>query len=573
MALERFCRMTPDRSIITPYISRRDFLWGASGAAVSCGALFEQARGQSPKYVVAETSLGKIRGFDNRGIKTFKGVPYGASTEGINRFMPPADRAGWTGVRDALEYGRSAPQRDPAPPASPPRDPAAPKPAPGPSIFRALEVPGSGSPGEGEDCLVLNVWTPAVNDGHKRPVMLWLHGGGFGSGSGSFPSNDGTNLALRGDVVVVTINHRLNVLGFANFSDFSPDFAASGDAGMLDIVHALKWVRGNIAQFGGDPNTVMIFGQSGGGRKCETLLAMPSAKGLFHRATIESGVAIQLVNRDMAIRNAEQLLAKLGIRTTEVHELQKLPVERIMAASFAVMREAGKIDQNVAGFAPTVDGKILPQHPFHPSASPVSADVPVMIGDTRTEWTGLTTEAALFRLDEDGMRLHLKELLGDQSAAMIDLYRKSTPNATPSDIFFLIASDCHYVAPMMKIAERQAALGKGPVYSYYFTWETPVQGGELRSPHNMEIPFAFDNVQISAKLTGGGPDAMSLADKVSDAWIAFARTGDPNTPKLPRWPVFTPKERATMVIDNASKVVNDPLRERRIAMFHALKLT
>jgi para-nitrobenzyl esterase len=251
---------------------------------------------------------------------------------------------------------------------------------------------------------------------------------------------------------------------------------------MLDIVHALKWVRGNIAQFGGDPNTVMIFGQSGGGRKCETLLAMPSAKGLFHRATIESGVAIQLVNRDMAIRNAEQLLAKLGIRTTEVHELQKLPVERIMAASFAVMREAGKIDQNVAGFAPTVDGKILPQHPFHLSASPVSADVPVMIGGTRTEWTGLTTEAALFRLDEDGMRLHLKELLGDQSAAMIDLYRKSTPNATPSDIFFLIASDCHYVAPMMKIAERQAALGKGPVYSYYFTWETPVQGGELRSP-------------------------------------------------------------------------------------------
>jgi para-nitrobenzyl esterase len=196
-----------------------------------------------------------------------------------------------------------------------------------------------------------------------------------------------------------------------------------------------------------------------------------------------------------------------------------------------------------------------------------------MIGCTRTEWTGLTTDAALFRLDEDGMRLHVKELLGDQSAAMIDLYRKSTPNATPSDIFFLIASDCHYVAPTMKIAERRAALGKGPVYSYYFTWETPVQGGQLRSPHNMEIPFAFDNVQISAKLTGGGPEAMSLADKVSDAWIAFARTGDPNTAKLPHWPVFTPKDRATMVIDNASKVVNDPLRERRIAMFHALKLT
>jgi para-nitrobenzyl esterase len=560
--------MTSDRKIIAQYVSRRQFLRGASAAAVSCGALFEQAAGQSPKYVVAETSLGKIRGIDNRGIKTFKGVPYGANTEGMNRFMPPTDRDRWTGVRDALAYGHSAPQRDPDPPPAPPRDVP-----PGPSIFTALAVPGGSSTGEGEDCLVLNVWTPALSDGRKRTVMLWLHGGGFGSGSGSSPSNDGTNLALRGDVVVVTINHRLNVLGFANFSEFSPDFAASGDVGMLDIVHALKWVRANIAQFGGDPNTVMIFGQSGGGRKCETLLAMPSAKGLFHRATIESGVAIQLVSRDIAIRNAEQLLAKLGIRKTDVHDLQKLPVERIMAASFAVMREAGKIDQNVAGFAPTVDGKILPQHPFHPTASPVSADVPVMIGCTRTEWTGLTTEAAAWRLDEDGMRERVKEMLGDHSAGMIDLYRKTTPNATPSDIFFLIASDYNYVAPTMKIAERRAALGKGPVYSYYFTWETPVQGGLLRTPHNMEIPFAFDNVQISANLTGGGAEAVALADKVSDAWIAFARTGDPNTPKLPHWPVFTPTDRATMVIDNASKVVNDPLRERRVAMFRALKLT
>jgi para-nitrobenzyl esterase len=484
--------------------------------------------------------------------------------------MPPADRASWSRVRDALEYGHSAPQRDPT---HPPSAPAASTPAPGPSIYRALEVPGAGSPGEDEDCLVLNVWTPAINDGRKRPVMLWLHGGGFGSGSGSSPSNDGTNLALRGDVVVVTINHRLNVLGFANFSEFSPDFSASGDVGMLDIVHALKWVRANIAQFGGDPNTVMIFGQSGGGRKCETLLAMPSAKGLFHRATIESGVAIQVAGRDDAIRLGERLLAKLGIPKTEVHEVQKLPLERIMAASFAVLREAGKIDQNLAGFAPTVDGKILPQHPFHPTASPVSADVPVMIGSTRTEWTGLTTEAALFRLDEDVMRARVKELLGDQSAGMIDLYRNSSPGATPSDIFFLIASDYHYGAPTMKIAERRAALGRGPVYQYYFTWETPVQGGQLKSPHNMEIPFAFDNVQISAKLTGGGPAAMALAHKVSDAWIAFARTGNPDTPKLPHWPVFTAKDRATMVIDNVSKVVNDPLREKRIAMFLALNLT
>ena len=562
----------PERSITTPGLNRRNFLQRASAAALFASVPIQQARGEKRTFVVTETSCGKVRGFERRGIKVFKGIPYGASTAGANRFMPPVDPAPWAGVRDVLEYGHSAPQRDPSPPPAPPRDPSAPKPVPGPSIFTALGVRGGSSPGEGEDCLFLNVWTPAIHDGRKRPVMLWLHGGGFGSGSGSSLSNDGTNLALRGDVVVVTVNHRLNVLGFANFSEFSADFAASGDAGMLDIVHALQWVRANIAQFGGDPNTVMIFGQSGGGRKCETLLAMPSAKGLFHRATIESGVAIQVVSRDTAIRLAEQLLAKLGIPKAEVHEVQKIPLERIMAASFAVLRERGKIDQNVAGFAPTVDGKILPQHPFHPAASPESADVPVMIGSTRTEWTGLTTEAALFRLDEDGMRAQVKEILGDQSPAMIDLYRKSNPGATPSDIFFLIASDYHYVAPTMKIAERRAALGKAPVYQYYFTWVTPVQGGELRTPHNMEIPFAFDNVQISAKSTGGGPEAMALADKVSDAWIAFARTGNPNTPKLPHWPEFTAKDRATMVIDNVSKVVNDPLRERRMAMFRALHL-
>jgi para-nitrobenzyl esterase len=247
---------------------------------------------------------------------------------------------------------------------------------------------------------------------------------------------------------------------------------------------------------------------------------MSSAKGLFHRATIESGVAIRVASRDIAIQNAERLLAKLGIPKTEVRAVQKLPLERVMAAYFAVTREMGDVDQSVSGFAPTVDGKILPQHPFHPAASPVSADVPVMIGCTRTEWTGLTTAAAAWLLDEEGMRARGKAMIGEPSAGMIDLYRKSNPGATPSDIFFLIASDYRYCAPTMKVAERRAALGKGPVYHYYFAGETPVQGGRLKSPHNIEIPFAFDNVQISAKLTGGGPEAMALADKVSGSWIA-----------------------------------------------------
>jgi para-nitrobenzyl esterase len=257
-----------------------------------------------------------------------------------------------------------------------------------------------------------------------------------------------------------------------------------------------------------------------------------------------------------------------------VHDLQKLSLERIMAAYFAVVRDQRGVDQTVNGFSPEVDGNILPQHPFQPAASPVSADVPVMIGCTRTEMTLFSAnDPTAFSLDEDGLKTRIQDLLHDQAPEMIALYRKLNPAATPSDIYFLIASDYRYGAPTIKIAERRAALGKAPVYLYYFRWETPVQGGRLKSPHTMEIPFAFDNVKIAARITGGGPEAMALADKLSDTWIAFARTGNPNTPKLPRWPAFTAKNHATMVIDNVSKVVNDPLREQRIAMYRAMNLT
>ena len=556
-------------------MNRRDFLRNTSLIAFSGITLFDSVMASGGDPVIAETVFGKVRGMESRGIKIFKGIPYGASTAGANRFMPPADPDSWTGVRDALEYGHSAPQSiTPAPAGFLTQQPVGNTPKlSGPSIFKALDVPGNKPTGEGEDCLVLNVWTPALNDGSKRPVMLWLHGGGFGSGSGSNKGWDGTNLCLRGNVVVITINHRLNVMGFADFSTFSPDFAASGDAGMLDIVHALKWVRNNITHFGGDPATVMIFGQSGGGRKCETLLAMPSAKGLFHRAAIESGVAIKVTDKAVAAKNAEALLNKLGIKKENVHDVQKVPLEDIMAAYFAIGRELSTISPNNAGFSPSAGNNILPQHPVHPTASSVSADVPVIIGCTRTEATGLTTDASLWHLDEAGLHDRVSKFLGDGTEPMIGLYRKIYPGSTPSDLYFFINSDYNYCAPTMKIAERRAALGKGPVYAYYFTWETPVQGGQLKSPHNIEWPFAFDNASLCANLTGGGPEAIALADKVSDAWIAFAHTGNPNTPKLPHWPAFTENNHETMVINNESKVVNDPLKEQRIAMYKALNLT
>jgi para-nitrobenzyl esterase len=497
-------------------------------------------KGAETGAVTAETAYGKVRGTEVNGIKIFKGVPYGASTTGQNRFMPPVSPARWTGVRDALEYGPTAPQT------------------------AALN-------GQGEDCLVLNIWTPAIKDGRKRPVMFWCHGGGFASGSGSSPGTDGTNLAHRGDVVVVSINHRLNVLGFTYLGGLGGEaFEQSGDVGMLDIVQALKWVRENIEQFGGDPNTVMIFGQSGGGRKVGTLLGMPAAKGLFHRAVIESGATITLVEREQATRVAERLVSKLQLGRNEVRQMQKIPLDKIMAAYFDVVKDMAGADQMTEGFSPTVNGSAVPQHPFYPAASQVSPDVPLMLGHTRTEMT-LQSPADTFNLDEAGMRTRVKGIVGDSSARTIELYKKLNPGASPSDIYFLIASDYRYGAPVMKIAERRAALNKGPVYLYYFRWETPVQGGRLKSPHTMEIPFAFDNVKISAQLTGGGAEAMTLADKISDAWIAFARTGDPNTPKLSHWPRFNAMDRPTMVFNNESKVENDPIREQRLAMFAAWK--
>jgi para-nitrobenzyl esterase len=529
--------------------SRRDFVKYAGLLIAASGVGLRPAYGAD---AIADTAYGRIRGADVGGIKVFKGVPYGASTAGRNRFMPPANPAKWTGVRDALAYGPSAPQTEPGT-----RRAAS-----------AIAVAAAGLPAEGEDCLVLNVWTPAVGDGRKRPVMFWCHGGGFVTGSGSSPVTDGANLARRGDVVVVSINHRLNVLGFTSLADLGgSEFAASGDVGMLDIVHALEWVRDNIAQFGGDPNTVMVFGQSGGGRKVATLLAMPSAKGLFHRAIIESGATLQLVEREQSTRVASELLTTLSLDKARLRDLQALPVDRIMSAYFAVVRRMN-VDQMTQGFSPVVDGRFVPRHPFHPTASAVSPDVPVMLGSTRTELTSGADEAD-FRLSEDAMRSRIRTLIGEQAESAIQVYRRANPGATPSDLYFLIASDHRYSGPVMKIAERRAALGRGPVYLYYFRWETPVDGGRLKSPHTIEIPFAFDNVKTAAALTGGGAAAVALADKVSDAWIAFARTGNPNSPKLPRWPAFDSAERQTMVFDNQSKVVGDPIAEQRKVMFRA----
>ena len=533
--------------------SRREFLkQSAVLGALSAGTLWRSGlRAQQPRYVEAATTSGRVRGLDAGGIKTFKGIPYGASTAGTARFRPPASPAAWTGIRDAVGYGPSAPQQEPGV-------------ARGESAFG---VAAANLPPEGEDCLVLNVWTPALGDGRPRPVLFWCHGGGFATGSGSSPVTDGSNLARRGDVVVVSVNHRLNVLGFTHLAELGgSDFAQSGDVGMLDIVQAMKWVRANIAEFGGDAGNVTIFGQSGGGRKVATLLAMPSAKGLFHRAIIESGATLELVAPEQAARVARELLQELNLAPRQWRELQTVPLATLMSAYFATVRRMN-VDQMTMGFSPTVDGSAVAQHPFHPQAAAVSADVPLIVGATRTELTS-SADAAAFTLDEPGMRARVGELLGDSANRVIDVYARANPGASPADLYFLITSDERYGAPVMKIAERRAALGRGPVYLYYFRWETPLEGGRYRAPHTVEIPFVFHNLEASP-WTRGVAGAAALADSVSDAWLAFARNGDPNTRGLPRWPAFDAKRRATMVLDTMSAVADDPLREQRLAMFAA----
>jgi para-nitrobenzyl esterase len=536
--------------------SRRAFLkQGTLLAALSAGGALRPAWAQSLRHVEAETAFGRVRGVDADGIKTFKGIPYGASTAGQNRFGPPRDPGRWAGVRDALDYGPSAPQREPGARVS--------------TSSRA--VAARDLPDESEDCLVLNVWTPGVGVGRRRPVMVWCHGGGFASGSGSSPVTDGTNLARRGDVVVVSINHRLNVLGFTNLSELGgSDFARSGEVGMLDIVLALKWVRENIAEFGGDPGNVTVFGQSGGGRKVATLLAMPAARGLFHRAIIESGATLKLVEHEQGLRVARELIKQVGLEPGSWRELQTLPLDQLMSAYFATVR-AMSVDQMTMGFSPNVDGVVIAQHPFHPKAAAVSADVPLIVGSTRTELTSSADNLA-FSLEEAGMRRRVSALLGDSADAVLDVYRRANPTAAPSELYFLIASDERYGAPVMKIAERRAALGRGAVFLYYFRWETPLDGGKYRAPHTVEIPFVFHNLSASP-WTADAMNAAALADQVSDAWLAFARTGSPSTPKWPRWPAFDAKRRATMVFDVESKAVDDPLREQRLAMFKAKGLT
>ena len=521
----------------------RSSVWGTALAVVSPFAATTESKaisGSQSTGPVVDTTAGKIRGVVNNGVNVYRGIPYGASTAGSNRFMPARKPEPWTGVRDAFQNGHSSPQVSPAPGA----------------IGWGLRSNAQ----QGEDCLVLNVFTTGVNDGRKRPVMMWIHGGGYTYGSGSSLGYDGANLARAGDVVVVCINHRLNIVGHLYLGGAGGrDYEDSGNVGLLDIVASLQWVRDNIARFGGDPGNVTIFGQSGGGGKVSTLLAMPSAKGLFHKAIVESGSTLKQVTRDEAQKTTERVMAQLGLKPNQVEELQKLPIQKLLAA----MGTAGDAGAGAGNrFAPVVDGHSLPRDPFDPTAPEVSADVPMIIGTTETEGSYFAPPD-LLSLDEAAVRSRLRERLGNDGNRIFDLFRKNRPKATPSELYFTISA---FPSNAIIQAERKAALRKAPAFLYQIRWRTPVEGGRRLSPHCIEIPFAMQNVWQLPEMVGTGAELQPLADKVSGAWLAFARTGNPSHPGIPKWPAYDATGRRTMHIDNEWTVANDPDRDERLAM-------
>ena len=504
-----------------------------------CGCKARTAELQtSAEATLAQTTGGSVAGYIDNGIFTYKGIPYAKA----ERFMPPVPADKWEGVRSCRAYGPTCPQ--------------------GKRMgWYSDEQAFSFNWNDGfpdEDCLRVNIWTPGINDGKKRPVMVWLHGGGYSAGSGQeLPSYDGRNLAEKGDVVVVTLNHRLNVLGFLDLSAYGEKYAHSGNSGLLDLVAALEWVQDNIANFGGDASNVTIFGQSGGGGKVSTLLATPAAKGKFHKAIVQSGAMLRTMDSRWSRRIGAAVVEELGITPCRIDEISKVPFEDLLAAGEKVIArlkpEAEKqgFASFIFGWAPTVDGSVLPRQPFDPQAPEQSTDIPMLIGTTIHEFSMSTYVPQLRTINQDAAVEYLKSRYGDRTDEFLELFENTYPGYEPKD---LIDTDFIFRPSAIEQAGLKSRQGGAPVYTYMFAWESPVLDGILRSTHCMEIPFVFNNADIHASMTGGGKDALELAERMSQAWISFARTGDPNTEDLPQWPTYNCSEGATMIFNNECEV-------------------
>jgi Carboxylesterase type B len=543
--------------------SRRDFM--VAGAVLGIGApsvTLAAVRGsvsksvvQTPASAIVETSAGKIRGFVRNGIFTFKGVPYGATTAGEARFHPPAPPVPWTQIRATMSYGPVCPQ--------PVRT--------GWLSDRTAFLYDWDDGYPSEDCLRLNVWTPAAEDRGKRPVMVWLHGGGYEAGSSQeLPSYDGENLSRRGDVVVVSINHRLNVFGYLNMAALGGEkYARSVNVGMLDIVAALQWVRDNVARFGGDPGNVTVFGQSGGGMKVSTLMAMPAAQGLFHKAIVQSGSQLRLASAEASAAQAAAVLKELQAQGIGNEQLTQVPPAHLVEVATAVKNKLQSANPRASitdrlGWQPWLDGAVVTSHPFEPQAPALAANIPMLIGTTVHEFSSAAMMPDPRSLTEEWLVGDIAKTYGDSAQRIVEAFKRGHPGALPYELAAVIGATATFRSAAVKQAQLQAT--NSPAYLYWFGWKTPVLDGIPLAYHCAELAFAFDNIDRCANSTGGTPEARDLAAKVSQAWIQFARTGNPNHSGLPRWPAVSPQTLPTMIFDTRCEVKNDPDAEERKAL-------
>lgn len=493
---------------------------------------------------VTSTESGKVRGYIHNGIYNYKGIPYAEAA----RFETAQKTKPWEGVRSSLTYG-----------------PVAPLLTPTTSVSDEIEFVFDHDWGyTSENCLVLNVWTPGINDGKKRPVMFWIHGGGFAAGSSQeLPSYDGENLAKKGDVVVVSINHRLNILGFLDLSAYGEKYKNSANNSILDMKAALEWVQANIANFGGDPGNVTIFGQSGGGAKVNTLMAMPAAKGLFHKAINQSGAfRSEMMEKAASQAITAEVLKQLELSPEEADKLQTIPFEKLAEAGQKALKIASEqlkaegkpIPAFGLSWGPSRDGEVLPYQLFSEEAFALSKDIPLMIGTVKNEFMP-SLSSGLSNSKLEAVQAYINKQYGDRAEAFVAAVKKAYPADTrPSD---LIDIDMRFRPGAVFQADTKSAVSGGaPVYMYLFTWQSPVMDGKYKALHCMELPFVFNNIDKCENMTGGNKSAYALADKMSQAWINFARSGNPNHKDLPKWAPYTGTSGATMFFDDHCTVRN-----------------
>ena len=569
-------------------IDRRSFLQGTAiaGAAAITASLAAEAIAAEPAVTghgtagattfvvldranVVETAYGKVRGLQRNGIYIFRGIPYGDDTSGANRFMPAKKPEPWAGIRSALWFGHTCPTVW--------------RPDGDESQFLFRNDVGI----MGEDCLVANVWTPTINDNKKLPVMVWMHGGGFEHGSGQeLEVYDGAALARSGDVVVVGFNHRINAFGFMNLSEFGPDYATSGNNSMTDIVFLLEWVRDNIANFGGDPHNITVMGQSGGGAKASTIMAMSSAKGLFHRASIHSGSMLEAGDLDGSLAMTHAMLNELGVSKDNLGKLRKLSSQELLNAwqevqrrnrsagppgSMPVMPDARSTARDL-NWGPYVDGDVIPKQVWDPNAPEISAEVPLIVGTVLNEFLTGKDRPDAFLMTEDQMMKQLTEHYGSLAPEVVQVFREGHPGANPFQLLSII-STCPFRALAVTQAQRKAALGKAPAYNFWFQWQTPILSGRPMAFHCADLNFFFHNSERCAYQTGNGPEAQQLAMQISQAWIQFARTGDPNHAGLPKWEPVTASGSQTMIFDTLNRFSPDPDSAERQAIASATRNT